>query len=140
MLLQTITLREQELKKYRHRVDWIQTYIFPGSELAFLGEVQKSLARATSLATEGLESFGQSYARTLAHWRENFFRRLADVRALGFDERFQRMWDFYLSWCEGAFREKYINVVHLLLDKHGLASPQQMTSLPKQALASSESS
>lgn len=137
MLLQTITLREQELKKYRHRVDWIQTYIFPGSELAFLGEVQKSLARATSLTTEGLESFGQSYARTLAHWRENFFRRLADVRALGFDERFQRMWDFYLSWCEGAFREKYINVVHLLLDKRGLASPQQMTSLPKQALASS---
>jgi cyclopropane-fatty-acyl-phospholipid synthase len=137
MLLQTITIREQELKKYRRRVDWIQAYIFPGSELAFLGELQKSLARATTLTMESLESFGQYYARTLAQWRENFFRRLADVQALGFDERFQRMWDFYLSWCEGAFREKYINVVQLLCEKHGLSWPGEPTDLPKRALASS---
>ncbi|HTZ32615.1 MAG TPA: cyclopropane-fatty-acyl-phospholipid synthase family protein [Methylomirabilota bacterium] len=137
MLLQTITIREQELKKYRRRVDWIQAYIFPGSELAFLGEIQKSLARATSFTMAGLESFGQYYARTLAQWRENFFRRLADVQALGFDERFQRMWDFYLSWCEGAFREKYINVVHLLCEKQGFAWPRELAEVPKRALASS---
>jgi cyclopropane-fatty-acyl-phospholipid synthase len=50
-------------------------------------------------------------------WRERFLRRLADVRRLGFDERFQRMWDFYLGWCEGAFREHYIGAVQLLFAK-----------------------
>jgi cyclopropane-fatty-acyl-phospholipid synthase len=57
------------------------------------------------------------YAETLAHWRERFFRNLDGVRQLGFDERFQRMWDFYLGWCEGAFRERYTNVAQLLLAK-----------------------
>jgi cyclopropane-fatty-acyl-phospholipid synthase len=119
LLLQTITMPEQELRDYRRRVDWIQTYIFPGSELAFVGEVQKSLARATSLSLTDLESLGFHYAKTLTHWRERFYRRLGDVQALGFDERFQRMWNFYLAWCEGAFRERYINVVQLLCEKRG---------------------
>jgi len=123
LLIQTITMPEQELQDYRRRVDWIQTYIFPGSDLAFVGEMQHSLARTTSLSLTDLESFGMHYALTLAHWRERFFQRRHDVRALGFDERFQRMWDFYLAWCEGAFREKYINVVHLLCEKN--AAPKK---------------
>ena len=119
MLLQTITLPDQEVSAYRKRVDWIQTYIFPGSELASLAEIQKSLAKATQLALTNLESFGLHYAKTLAMWRERFFQGLEDVRRLGFGERFQRMWDFYLSWCEGGFRERYINVAQLVLAKHG---------------------
>lgn len=119
MLLQTITMPDQELRGYRRRVDWIQTYIFPGSELAFLGEIQKTIARATGMSLTNLESMGMHYAKTLSHWRERLFQRLTEVRQLGFDERFQRMWDFYLSWCEGAFRERYINVVQLLLAKNG---------------------
>jgi len=138
MLIQTITMPEQELRDYRRRVDWIQTYIFPGSELAFVGEMQNSLARTTSLSLTGLESFGLHYAKTLAHWRERFFQRLDDVQALGFDERFQRMWDFYLGWCEGAFREKYINVVHLLCEKNAAAkSPSLGIASKPKALASS---
>jgi len=119
MLLQTITLPERELQGYRRRVDWIQTYIFPGSELAFVGKIQESLAKVTRMSLTDLESLGMHYAKTLSLWRERFFSRLGEMRRMGFDERFQRMWDFYLSWCEGAFRERYINVVHLLLAKNG---------------------
>lgn len=119
LLMQTITLPEQELKAYRRRVDWIQTYIFPGSELAFLGEIQQSVARVAQLSLTHLESFGMHYARTLELWRERFFQRVSSVQELGFAESFQRMWDFYMAWCEGAFRERYINVVHLLMTKNG---------------------
>ena len=119
MLLQTITMPEQQVTGYRKRVDWIQTYIFPGSELAALGEILRSLGRRTELALAHAENLGGHYARTLALWRERFFRHLADAREMGFDERFQRMWDFYLGWCEGAFRERYINVAQLLLAKNG---------------------
>jgi cyclopropane-fatty-acyl-phospholipid synthase len=119
MLLQTITLPDQQAAAYRKRVDWIQTYIFPGSELAVLGEILRSLGRSTELALTNAENLGVHYARTLAIWRERFFQRLEEARTMGFDERFQRMWDFYLGWCEGAFRERYINVAQLLLAKIG---------------------
>jgi cyclopropane-fatty-acyl-phospholipid synthase len=119
MLMQTITMPDQELREYQQRVDWIQAYIFPGSELAFVGEIQRSLAQVTRMSLTNLENFGMHYARTLALWRERFFRKLGEVQALGFDEKFQRMWDFYLGWCEGAFRERYINVAHLLMAKNG---------------------
>jgi cyclopropane-fatty-acyl-phospholipid synthase len=123
MLLQTITLPEQEVPAYRKRVDWIQTYIFPGSELASVTEIQKSLARCTRMGLSHLENMGLHYAKTLAAWRERFFQGLGDVRRLGFDESFQRMWDFYLAWCEGAFLERYINVAQVLLAKHGTHKP-----------------
>jgi cyclopropane-fatty-acyl-phospholipid synthase len=119
MLLQTITLPEQEVADYRRRTDWIQTYIFPGSELASVSEISRSLARATQLAMTHMESMGLHYAQTLAAWRERFFQNVEAVRCLGFDDRFVRMWDFYLAWCEGAFRERYVNVAQLLLAKQG---------------------
>jgi cyclopropane-fatty-acyl-phospholipid synthase len=117
MFLQTITLREPEIAEYRKRVDWIQTYIFPGSELASIVEIGRSLLRSGQLMLTDTESISTHYAKTLALWRERFFRRLADVRRLGFDERFERMWDFYLGWCEGAFREHYIGAAQLVFAK-----------------------
>src|SRR5262249_44745730 len=123
MLLQTITLPDQQLESYRKRVDWIQTHIFPGSELASLGEIHRSLAQVTHLSPAHAENLGLHYANTLALWRERFFRNLDAIRRLGFDERFQRMWDFYLGWCEGAFRERYINVAQLLFAKNGAQRP-----------------
>ncbi len=119
MLLQTITLPDQQLAGYRKRVDWIQTHIFPGSELAVLSEINCSLARSTQLSLANLESFGLHYAQTLSCWRERFFQNLQHIQRLGFDERFHRMWDFYLGWCEGAFRERYVNVAQILLAKNG---------------------
>lgn len=121
MFLQTITLREQEIREYRKRVDWIQTYIFPGSELASVLEIGRSLVRTGQLMMKDTESIGAHYARTLSLWRERFFRQLAEVRRLGFDERFTRMWDFYLGWCEGAFREHYIDAAQLVIAKRSEA-------------------
>jgi cyclopropane-fatty-acyl-phospholipid synthase len=70
-----------------------------------------------------MESIGAHYALTLAAWRARFLQNLAAVRRLGFDDRFLRMWDFYLAWCEGSFRERYINDVQLLLAKNGTQRP-----------------
>jgi cyclopropane-fatty-acyl-phospholipid synthase len=117
MFLQTITLREQEIAEYRQRVDWIQTYIFPRNGLAAAAEIGRSLLRGGQLTLTNTESISGHYANTLALWRERFFRRLADVRRLGFDERFQRMWDFYLGCCEGALREDYIGAAQLIIYK-----------------------
>jgi cyclopropane-fatty-acyl-phospholipid synthase len=118
MLLQTITLPEQEVRAYR-RPDWIQTYIFPGSELASVCEISRSLARCTKLALTHIESLGMHYAQTLAAWHERFQQNIPSVHQLGFDERFVRMWDFYLAWSEGAFRERYVNLAQVVLAKHG---------------------
>ena len=123
MLLQTITLPEQELAAYRGRTDWIQTYIFPGSELASVSEINRSLARATQLALTHIETLGLHYAQTLAAWRERFGQNLEAVKRLGFGERFILMWEFYLAWCEGAFRERYINVAQLLFARQGTQRP-----------------
>jgi len=118
MLMQTITINEQSFPAYRRRSDWIQKCIFPGSELASVSEILRSLARATSLGLYHAENIGTHYARTLAAWREQFHSAVDEVRALGFDDRFIRMWDYYLAYCEGAFRERHIGDFQLLLSKN----------------------
>jgi cyclopropane-fatty-acyl-phospholipid synthase len=128
LLLQLITLPDQELRAYRKRVDWIQTYIFPGSELASVAEIHRAVARSTRMFLVNMENFGWHYARTLARWRERFLEKIEAVEGLGFDARFQRMWDFYLAWCQGAFLERYINVAQMLLSK--IASQQPLAGDP----------
>ncbi|MGE3278188.1 MAG: class I SAM-dependent methyltransferase, partial [Vicinamibacterales bacterium] len=119
MLLQTITVSDQWFPRYHGSPDWIEKYIFPGGELASMGEVQRSLARRTSLSLYATENFGTHYARTLREWRRRFFDRIADVRALGFDDRFIRMWEFYLATCEAAFLERHCGLYQALLVKNG---------------------
>ncbi len=118
MLLQTITINEQAFSAYRRRSDWIQKYIFPGAELASAIEILRSLARATSLSLYHAEDIGTHYARTLAEWRRRFHGAVDEVRAQGFDERFIRMWDYYLAYCEGAFLERHIGDFQLLFTKN----------------------
>ncbi|MBI3654743.1 MAG: class I SAM-dependent methyltransferase [Acidobacteria bacterium] len=118
MLLQTITIPDQKFTAYRQRADWIQKYIFPGSELATLGGILASLKRVTHLTLFHMQDIGTHYARTLNVWRERFHKTLEAVRALGFDERFIRMWDYYLASCEAAFLERQISDCHLLLSKN----------------------
>jgi cyclopropane-fatty-acyl-phospholipid synthase len=118
MLLQTITMNEQRFPQYLKQSDWIQKYIFPGSQLASLLGVLDSLARTTRLSLFHAEDMGAHYARTLAAWRENFLNSIAEVKALGFDDRFIRMWDYYLAFCEGAFHERHISDFQLLLTKN----------------------
>ena len=119
LLLQTITVSDQWFPRYHGTPDWIEKYIFPGGELASMGEIQKSLARGTSLCLYAAENFGTHYARTLREWRRRFFDRLDDVRGLGFDDRFIRMWEFYLAICEAAFLERHCGLFQALLVKSG---------------------
>lgn len=118
MAMQTITVSDQRFPRYHGSPDWIERYIFPGGELAALGEILASLARVTSMSLYAAENFGTHYARTLGLWRRRFHAQLAAVRALGFDERFVRMWDFYLATCEAAFCERHTGVFQLVLAKN----------------------
>jgi cyclopropane-fatty-acyl-phospholipid synthase len=118
-LIQTITMNERRFSDYIRSTDWIQQYVFPGAELASLSRIQTSLTRATDLSVFFLEDMGPHYARTLELWRARFHQHIEQVQALGFDARFQRLWDWYLASCEGAFRERYIGVVQMLIAKNG---------------------
>jgi cyclopropane-fatty-acyl-phospholipid synthase len=118
MLLQTITMNEQRFPQYVKQSDWIQKYIFPGAQLASLRGVLDSLGRATRLSLFHAEDMGVHYARTLAAWRESFLNSIAEVKTLGFNDRFIRMWDYYLAFCEGAFLERHISDFQLLLTKN----------------------
>ena len=117
MLLQTITMREAKFAAYLKQSDWIKKHIFPGAELASVGAIVQSLKRCTRMQMFDLEDIGVHYALTLREWRRRFHENLAAVRKLGFDETFMRMWDYYLAYCEGAFLERYIGDVQIVLSK-----------------------
>jgi cyclopropane-fatty-acyl-phospholipid synthase len=119
MLLQTITVDDHRFAGYLREPNWIAKYIFPGAELASVAEILGSLARATRLGLFHAEHIGTHYARTLHAWRARFHARLDAVRALGFDDRFIRMWDLYLGYCEAAFLDRHIGDVQLLLTTAG---------------------
>jgi cyclopropane-fatty-acyl-phospholipid synthase len=119
MVMQTISVDDQWFPHYHGTPDWIERYIFPGGELASVGEIVNSLARTTTLSMYAAEHFGTHYARTLSAWRARFHQHVDQVRAMGFDESFIRMWDFYLAICEAAFLERHTSVLQLLLVKNG---------------------
>ena len=117
MLLQAITIADQKYQQYRNEVDFIRRYIFPGGFLPSLTAIAETLTRATDLRVFHLEDIGAHYATTLRHWRERFLANLDRVRMLGFPDPFIRMWEYYLCYCEGGFRERAIGTVQLLLTK-----------------------
>ncbi len=122
-LLQTITMNDHSFPAYIRASDWIQRRIFPGAELASVLEIQRSLMKSSHLTLFDLEDIGTHYARTLREWRRRFTAVLDSVRAQGFDETFIRMWDYYLATCEGAFLERHISDVQLLIVKEGHTGP-----------------
>jgi cyclopropane-fatty-acyl-phospholipid synthase len=109
--LQYITVPDCRHAELRRGVDFIQKHIFPGSLLLSVGRVNEALNRTGELSLHELEDMGSSYAHTLHVWWENFNARLEAVRALGFDERFIRKWNYYLQYCEAAFASRNISVV-----------------------------
>jgi cyclopropane-fatty-acyl-phospholipid synthase len=118
MLMQAITMNEHRFDGYRKQSDWIQRRIFPGAQLASVREILNSLLRSTRLSLYNVEDIGLHYAYTLAEWRRRFHESIGEVRALGFDEPFCRTWDYYLAYCEGAFRERHISDIQLMLTKN----------------------
>ena len=123
MLLQAITIADQRYEAALKEVDFIQKHIFPGGFLPSVTALAGAMTRACDLRTVHLEDIGPHYAETLARWRDNFLGRLDAVRGLGFDTRFIRMWHFYLSYCEGGFRERDLGTVQMLLAKPGWRDP-----------------
>ena len=118
-LVQAITIEDHRYVQARDSVDFIKRFIFPGSFIPSVAAMLQAKTRASDLQLENLEDFGMSYAKTLSTWRERFMARRTEVRAQGFDARFMRMWEFYLAYCEGGFRERSIGVVQMLLGKPG---------------------
>jgi cyclopropane-fatty-acyl-phospholipid synthase len=108
-VLQAITIDERLYDTYRSKADFIQRYIFPGGMLATPALMEQH-ARASGLSFETVVTFGASYATTAAEWRRRFNEAWPSIRALGFDERFQRMWDYYLAYCEAGFERGTVNV------------------------------
>jgi cyclopropane-fatty-acyl-phospholipid synthase len=118
-VIQTITIADQRYEKAKRSVDFIQRYIFPGSCIPSITALQNSMTQSSDLRIYSIHDIGIHYARTLALWREAFFKRLKDIKVLGFDDAFIRMWYFYFSYCEGGFQEKVISDIHLKLVKPG---------------------
>ncbi|MBW8367927.1 MAG: cyclopropane-fatty-acyl-phospholipid synthase family protein [Arenimonas sp.] len=123
-LIQAITIEDSRYEQALASVDFIKRHIFPGSFIPCVSAITNAAARASDLRLVNLEDFGPSYALTLNHWRQRFMGRLDEVRAQGYDERFIRMWEFYLCYCEGGFIERSIGDVHLLLARPGNRRPQ----------------
>ncbi|AZL68355.1 MULTISPECIES: SAM-dependent methyltransferase [Pseudomonas] len=114
MLLQAITIRDQRYAQARRSVDFIQRYIFPGGALPSLSVLLDTASRQTALNLLHMEDFGQDYARTLRHWRDNLRLARGALSEMGYDDTFQRLWEFYLCYCQGGFEERVIGVAQLL--------------------------
>ncbi|MEY4415639.1 MAG: hypothetical protein RIQ53_2932 [Pseudomonadota bacterium] len=108
--VQSIVIQDQLFERYAAGTDFIQQYVFPGGMLPCPAEVRAQAARAGLTVVDEL-CFGRDYAETLRRWRADFLQRQTDVRALGFDTRFLRIWDFYLAYCEAAFDAGNTDVV-----------------------------
>ncbi len=108
---------DQRFERYRREEDWIQRYIFPGSLLPFAPGAADGDERRLGPDGRRLDEIGPHYADTLKVWRERFFASLPEVRALGFDDCFVRIWDFYLASCEALFRTRAIRDMQLVLGR-----------------------
>jgi cyclopropane-fatty-acyl-phospholipid synthase len=115
-VIQAITIDEARFEDYRTCPDFIQRHIFPGGFLPTKTLIAEQAARA-GLRLAHLECFGQSYARTLAEWRRRFEARWNEIAAQGFDEKFKRLWTYYLSYCEAGFREHATDVGFYVLER-----------------------
>lgn len=115
-IVQAITICEKRYEDYRSSVDFIQRYIFPGGMLPTAKIIAEQATGAGMLAS-CVQTFGQSYARTLAIWRQRFIASWPAIAAQGFDERFRRMWEYYLAYCEAGFRNGTIDVGLFRLEK-----------------------
>ena len=116
--IQSITIRDDLFDRYVRNTDFIQQYIFPGGLLPS-ASVFKAEAQRAGLEVINELAFGQDYAETLRRWRAQFLSRDGQVRQLGFDNRFMRIWEFYLAYCEAAFATGNTNVVQFTLKKAG---------------------
>ncbi|MFY0652242.1 MAG: class I SAM-dependent methyltransferase [Cyclobacteriaceae bacterium] len=117
LAIQVITSPDSRYEDLKSSVDWIQKHIFPGSLLPSIAALNRSINNTGDLNLMNLEEMGLHYSRTLKEWRENFNNKINEVRSLGFNDDFIRKWNYYLSYCEAAFKMRNINVVQMVYSK-----------------------
>ena len=117
LAMQVITIPDQRYDAYSKSTDFIQKYIFPGGHLPSVSKVLEVTTQYTRFNLLHMEEFAEDYAKTLRLWDENFSKKLDDVKALGFDEYFIRMWKLYLNYCEAAFVTRNIGLVQLVFSR-----------------------
>lgn len=118
LVLQAITIKDQQYDQYRKGVDFIQRYIFPGGCLPSVQSIANNLASHTDMTMQTLLDFGMDYAKTIEIWQERFVSSFASLKNQKLDESFKRLWLFYFAYCVGGFREKHISVVHIKAQKN----------------------
>ncbi|MCG8672476.1 MAG: cyclopropane-fatty-acyl-phospholipid synthase family protein [Pseudomonadales bacterium] len=116
-LIQAITIEDHRYQKAKNRVDFIQKYIFPGSCIPSISAITSSTEKSSVLRLVKQHDFADHYARTLKAWHDRLNENREEITSKGYDEVFFRMWQFYLSYCEGGFKERAIGVSHLLFAK-----------------------
>ena len=114
MVIQAITIADQNYDRSLKSVDFIQRFIFPGGFIPSVSAIANSIKKATDMRLFNLEDIGPHYAKTLEHWRQGFFDNIEQVKALGYSEQFVRMWEFYLCYSEGGFLERVLVDVQLV--------------------------
>src|SRR5690606_3392891 len=138
-LLQAITIDDQRYEQAKTEVDFIKRYIFPGSFIPCVTAISQSFARASDMKMIHLEDITPHYARTLAAWRERFLHNQEKIKALGYDDTFIRLRDFYFAYCDGGFAERVIGDVQVIFAKPqnrrepllgAMEEPRQMLALP----------
>lgn len=117
MLLQSITIADQRFEHYKNGVDFIQKYIFPGGFLPSITALSQNFTKHSTMVIESIDDIGLDYAKTLAHWRENFLAAWPELTKFGYDEQFKRLWLYYLAYCEGAFIERATSTVQVVARK-----------------------
>jgi cyclopropane-fatty-acyl-phospholipid synthase len=117
LMLQAIMMPESRYDEYLRSVDFIQRYVFPGGCLPSLGAILTAVGKSSDLRFVHAEDFAPHYAETLRRWRKAFHEHLDDVRQLGYPDRFVRLWNYYLCYCEAVFEERHISVFQLQFDK-----------------------
>jgi len=116
-VIQAILMEHDRLMQTWRSHSWIQKYIFPGGVIPSLDAIEATVGEHTGLRLTGRHHFGLHYAETLRRWRATFSTNWPQISELGFDERFRRMWEFYLAYCEAGFAVKYLDVAHLELTR-----------------------
>lgn len=118
LVMQIITMPDQRYSSYCNGTDFIQKYIFPGGHLPSVGKILDVTTNHTKLNLLHMEEFTEHYAKTLNIWHKNFNTKIDEIKDLGFDEYFIRMWRMYLCYCEAAFLTRNINLVQVAFTRY----------------------
>ena len=133
MALQAITVEDRSFERAKNGTDFVREYIFPGGCIPSMEAVTRSLRRATPMVLVDVEDIGRHYAETLRRWHDNLAGRTDEMDALGLDVRFRRLWNFYLCYCEGAFLERHISDVQMVMAMPDWRAPMALRDAPPPA-------